>query len=397
MATVIRLKRKRNEDPLQVLYLATKKRRKNSNEDFSQSRNKDENVFKYAGTVGSKGEGISKHVRDAIRKEKLEKEFRKNQIDIVGNVRSQARQNATQASQKSRYKVVARQRAQALDKLDDLSEKALTDDTTASSNISANSCENDRVTSPVCDKYKLSNNNDKENSDIGSSCARKNVGKREQCSKIVSETKKNTCDSAIPENGAHSRNQDSGMLESLENGDPCEKVYNLVDVVADVAENRMSSAASSSEQITCNSEPLVRETVAVSHEDDDYVYDIYYTNSRDFDFRQFERDLTFEAFNNDFMNERESDEVEDEFVYGDDDDDENEESNWRNDYPEVDPRYIENEAANCDYGEGLDENLAFESETGGQLAEWMSWRCNIGKGGIQDHCGEEGIQDTCTL
>ena len=27
----------------------------------------------------------------------------------------------------------------------------------------------------------------------------------------------------------------------------------------------------------------------------------------------------------------------------------------------------------------LDENLAFETETGDQLADWMSWRCNIGK------------------
>ena len=27
----------------------------------------------------------------------------------------------------------------------------------------------------------------------------------------------------------------------------------------------------------------------------------------------------------------------------------------------------------------LDENLAFETETGNQLADWMSWRCNIGR------------------
>jgi len=27
----------------------------------------------------------------------------------------------------------------------------------------------------------------------------------------------------------------------------------------------------------------------------------------------------------------------------------------------------------------LSEYLAFETETGNQLADWMSWRCNIGK------------------
>lgn len=91
----------------------------------------------------------------------------------------------------------------------------------------------------------------------------------------------------------------------------------------------------------------------VSERDDDYVYDIYYTNSHQFDFRLFERDLTFEALGRDLMFDRGGDDVvDDEYVYGDDEDDENAESNWRNDYPEDDPRYIESNEGNYDYGNG---------------------------------------------
>jgi len=51
MATIIRLKRRRNEDPLEVLYLANKRRKRdvaeNSNDDTT-------NLFRFAGTVKSK-------------------------------------------------------------------------------------------------------------------------------------------------------------------------------------------------------------------------------------------------------------------------------------------------------------------------------------------------------
>lgn len=105
------------------------------------------------------------------------------------------------------------------------------------------------------------------------------------------------------------------------------------------------------EQITCNSEPMEKEIVSERTNDGDYVYDIYYTNSQQFDFRLFERDLTFQAFGGDLMFDRDTDDVEEEFVYGDDDD-ENDESNWRNDYPEEDPHYIEANQGDYGYEEG---------------------------------------------
>lgn len=92
-----------------------------------------------------------------------------------------------------------------------------------------------------------------------------------------------------------------------------------------------------------------------TQEDDEseYVYDIYYTNNRDFNFRALESALTVEALSSDPMYsgrfDNESDE--DEQVY-EDEDDSNDEENWRNDYPDEDPRFFENAEGTYNYNEG---------------------------------------------
>lgn len=101
---------------------------------------------------------------------------------------------------------------------------------------------------------------------------------------------------------------------------------------------------------------MVREFVS-QQIDDGYVYDIYYTNSREFDFRLFERDLTFEAFNSDLVVDRAGEVDDDDFVYGDDNDDENAENNWRNDYPDEDPRFYNTDRSRYDYENGKDFTL----------------------------------------
>lgn len=81
-----------------------------------------------------------------------------------------------------------------------------------------------------------------------------------------------------------------------------------------------------------------------------YVYDLYYTNGGNVDFKALENILYIEALHDELElhNDREEDCDE---VY-DDDDDSNDESNWRNDYPDEDPRFFENENAEYTYGEG---------------------------------------------
>lgn len=95
---------------------------------------------------------------------------------------------------------------------------------------------------------------------------------------------------------------------------------------------------------------MEREVVSERSNNDEYVYDIYYTNREHFDFRLFERDLTLEALGQD--NVFDHGVQEEEFVYGDEDDDENDENNWRNDYPEEDPQYVNGNHGNYDYENG---------------------------------------------
>ena len=114
-------------------------------------------------------------------------------------------------------------------------------------------------------------------------------------------------------------------------------------------------SALQSDVITCNNVPMVRERVqpalpeaaaaaaaaAAAPNKEEYVYDIYYMNNATFDFHHLENILAVEAFNDS------------EELYGgkygegreevyDDEDDSNDEDNWRNDYPDEDPRIYEN-------------------------------------------------------
>ena len=92
----------------------------------------------------------------------------------------------------------------------------------------------------------------------------------------------------------------------------------------------------------------MRETV-LPPQQDQYVYDLYYLNKRDFDFRLLE-DMKIEAFQNvsPFDWYRDAEELE---VY-DDEDDSNDENNWRNDYPDEDPKFFEREGSEGYFGNG---------------------------------------------
>ena len=80
----------------------------------------------------------------------------------------------------------------------------------------------------------------------------------------------------------------------------------------------------------------------------EYVYDLYYMNNPDFDFRALENVLAIEARDE---VEYVSDLPQCDDIY-DDEDDSNEEDNWRNDYPDEDPRFYETYDADYMYGDG---------------------------------------------
>ena len=98
---------------------------------------------------------------------------------------------------------------------------------------------------------------------------------------------------------------------------------------------------------------LIREKASteLTEDEEDYVYDIYYMNSGKFDFHELESDLTVEAMYQDMMvyDEYRASECTEAYEY---DDDSNDEDNWRNDYPDEDPKFFENEDTEYRYGCG---------------------------------------------
>ena len=90
--------------------------------------------------------------------------------------------------------------------------------------------------------------------------------------------------------------------------------------------------------------PLIREEVDNPVEQD-YVYDLYYTNRHDFDFRMLDNILSIEAYNEEYVYDDYRSKVDDEAY--DDEDDSNDEGNWRNDYPDEDPHYYDSDGNTC--------------------------------------------------
>ena len=102
--------------------------------------------------------------------------------------------------------------------------------------------------------------------------------------------------------------------------------------------------------ITCNDVPLEREVrPPAAPGEDQYVYDLYYMNKRDVDLRLMENLLAIEAYQDEVHFDRFRNPEEQE-VY-DDEDDSNDESNWRNDYPDEDPKFFENQDAEYSIGQ----------------------------------------------
>ncbi|CAH1779594.1 unnamed protein product, partial [Owenia fusiformis] len=255
MAAIIRIKRKLDEDPADKLVIYCKRIKSNSAEGgASKSASEDvKNELTFAGTLDKKDESVSKRIRAAIKKTKLEREYKKhNPIDTT----SQARKTHKSTAIENRFKVVSSHRAIELDQLD----------------------------------------------------------------------------------------AESDNVENKDNVDEVDRLFCLYDVVSENEENarqeqQRKESKLQPEVLTCNGVPMIREKVQPQAEpslaeDENYVYDLYYSNSRNLDIASFQNISMVEAFREELIYDEYRDN--DEEVY-EDEDDENEEGNWRNDYPDEDP------------------------------------------------------------
>jgi hypothetical protein len=306
MAAVVRVKRRLDEEPVETLVLLCKRAKTDTvpRAPLATEESSDEikSVFKFAGTLTAQDKTVTNCVTQAIKKVKLQKQYREHYKTVGGPGRTEKLRSV---ASDARYKVVSERRA--VDEEGLWQDGDIADD--AVSHLQPqSSCETNGIFC-LCDLEKLNHQ-----------------------------------------------------------------------------ESTSTAMATGSDVIMCNNVPMVRETVALptvgkssnsaaTSGDDRYVYDVYYANDAQFDFRSLEKVLAVEAFsdeNAEYMyDETESDE--DAAAY--DEDDENAENNWRNDYPEDDPMYFERLQ--------LDDNYDSDDEYGAD--KWYGGEYDDDAGGNADN------------
>ncbi|GAB1600906.1 probable RNA polymerase II nuclear localization protein SLC7A6OS [Argonauta hians] len=247
MAAIVRVKRRISDEPLENVLVSCKKSRLTDNEKVPETK------LKFAGTVTEKTDAISNHIKKAIRKEKLEREYKRHAYrDPADKVRT----TCQKSSEAKRYHVVSQYRLNCLDKVDSLKEE---------------------------------------------------------------------CDTS-----------EQNRTETAEAKSADDKIYCLYDI--EQLGDPIVEASQHKDVVTCNSIPMKCEKVTVD-KSQEYVYDIYYTNTTGFDYRWLESSPCIELYEEShiFMDDRLSDSDDD----YEDDSDSNEENNWRNDYPDEDPHFYD--------------------------------------------------------
>ncbi|RUS78278.1 hypothetical protein EGW08_013969 [Elysia chlorotica] len=339
MASVIRVKRRRGEDPAEALLLSCKRLRQSEE---SQSDSKIESVLSFAGTISSKSEPISCHIKEAIKRKKLHKELHPNSVDFTDgkpSVTSRVRSQKAQASQNNRYRVLSGKRALELNELD----------VTDVDQDPAKGSEESRIPSSfAATKESLSLSDNKENSNDDSS---------KLDGKLVSDAKK---------------------VKPVD-AEACSKEgFCMFDIEKDIEKSDPFFGVSqkSASGITLNNVPMVcRKAEPEITDDSQFVYDLYYTHSSLADL-DLHAALTVEALcDAALVNEQEEEDGEDGRFVHEDSDDSNDENNWRNDYPDEDPHFFEN--ADYDYAEDMVDTGYMNGDDTDLLSDWMGSRCRV--------------------
>jgi len=406
MATIFRVKRRIDEDPAEALKLYCKKQkrfepdcrqsktkteegeqivkpetekngRKSSNSDDSYERlqyeankisekasriqkdkhgtmtdlvphDKTTQSLSFAGTVKSKNEAVSKHVKAAISRKKIFRDMHP-QISNPSDKHNQReklserlRDDATVSSRSNRYKVTCSHRAINLDSLDE--------DRKINKEVLA------KITQPEMEKAN--------NSDVNST-------EKGPCPVSVVTTSESI---GITHCDGDSETSPSNVIKE-------DKMFCLFDVEnEDEPEVNLTKETSSSCGITVNGQPMVSSRAPRAPRaplaESEYVYDLYYTHSSLSDL-DLEAVLTVEALCGQLLPEA-PDGADRDLIY-EDEDDSNDESNWRNDYPDEDPHFFENEEDDdpeCYYTEDM--NYKHIVDDGDMLANYMQSRCRLG-------------------
>lgn len=310
-----------------------------------------ESVLSFAGTLSSKDEPVSRHIKEAIRKTKLHREMHPHSSDFrhggpKDKLSNKLREQASESSRSNRYRVTWTRRALDLDLLDKGEESEKTSESAGSDN--------------------------KENSKLPST---QSAG---QCKNSGQDVLVSTFTTNSPAQIAEQKDAKlppatkPAAPSALTKGD---KMFCMFDVESDDEKEALAGLISgndSSSGITMNGVPMVSTEVSAPLAESEYVYDLYYTHSN-LSGLDVQAVLTVQSICDQFVNEEEEG-PDGELVY-DDEDDSNDESNWRNDYPDEDPHFFENDDGDCYYAEDMiDTNVL---DDGDMLAQYLGSKCKV--------------------
>ncbi|XP_041048554.1 probable RNA polymerase II nuclear localization protein SLC7A6OS isoform X1 [Carcharodon carcharias] len=295
-AAVLRVKRKRGEEPAEALLLACKRLRTGGESgEPGPGEHVVRTLFKLAATVGARDDPVQRHVRETISKDKALLALKPSETSVQ-RIQLYARASRQTASQENRYKVIASHRRNFSTEASEPQSGDVKHVHQTGTKTSGAQCEQNR------DSWKKAYTASGSNKDGVGPAA------EIQVFDIVQHDEQLEKDE---EGSRHNGSKDSGPGQN----DP--------------------------QEILCNSVRMIREKLTVSdsgpgaeHREnmEEYVYDIYCTDSY-FTGGGIQDILSVVPCHEE--NELVGDEVIADEAY-EDEDDENEENNWRNDYPDED-------------------------------------------------------------
>uniref|UniRef100_A0A2C9M7Y5 Probable RNA polymerase II nuclear localization protein SLC7A6OS n=1 Tax=Biomphalaria glabrata TaxID=6526 RepID=A0A2C9M7Y5_BIOGL len=357
ITSVIRVKRRIDEDPAEALIVSCKRKKQTEN---LACENDVESIFSFAGTIASKHDPVPQQIKETIKKTELTTHAANlkhppRRVEYT----SELRQKKDRASRANRFRIICSRRALDIDALD--SKKVAPDSPEEKdSNLK-------KRNSPGCGESKLNKDLDIARQAETSDQSSTDFKSSSKAGTLEVQTEKTLCpDTKL----STDKCDDSTLTEE-------DKVFCILDVENDQEDVMRETSKQSVSGITLNNIPMVSHRVMSPPENErDFVYDLYYAHER-LDNLDPEAVFTVEALCEELINEDVED-FQDRDDFRDDSDDSNDESNWRNDYPDEDPHFFENENVDDYYAEDMvDTNFLHCGDDDDQLAYWMGTRCKV--------------------
>ncbi|KAM3918285.1 putative RNA polymerase II nuclear localization protein SLC7A6OS [Leptodactylus fuscus] len=179
------------------------------------------------------------------------------------------------------------------------------------------------------------------------------------------ESENNQHDNPVKEQQHVPEKLEASAQDKMASSGSKDETFQVLDIVQEETKaETVDVKASDPETIMCNSVKMIRERLAVSQEGqglehrenpDEFVYDIYYAESSPHNWVQDILSVQPYYYEQELMDDNgEADEV------YEDEDDENEENNWRNDYPDEEEECSDREYRYMGYYEDSDEDTGHE-------------------------------------